>query len=164
VIGALASAEMLPLYSYFHARFDVMVQDIAQKVTAYLLFGALLVMSSRRLQARPWTQRTCIVAVLAAALAATLEGGQLFLLIRTTSLTDLLIALLAGGTGAALHEHAVKFYEYARSRAAVTGRAHPTEAELSLTDQLIATLTEPHPKAPEETLPERRPASQPPRR
>jgi VanZ family protein len=163
-IGALASAEMLPLYSYFHARFDVMVQDIAQKVTAYLLFGALLVMSSRRLQARPWPQRTCIVAILATALAATLEGGQLFLLIRTTSLTDLLIALLAGGTGAVLHEHAVKFYEYARSRAAVIGRAHPAEAELSLTDQLIATLTEPHPEAPEEALPERTPASHPPRR
>jgi VanZ family protein len=161
VIGALASAEMLPLYSYFHARFDVMVQDIAQKVTAYLLFGALLVMSSRRLQSRPWTQRTCIVAVLSTAMAAVLEGAQLFLLIRTTSLTDLLIALFASGTGAAMHEHAIRFYAFARSRAVVTGRAQPAEAELSLTDQLVATLTEPHPKAPKETLPEHTAASQP---
>jgi glycopeptide antibiotics resistance protein len=155
-LGALASYEVLPLYSYFHSRFDVMAQDIVQKTTAYVLFGGLLVMSWRRVEAYPLARRVFTVAQAAVALALVIEVAQLYLLIRVTSLTDLLIAALAGGTGVVVQEHAVTFYRFARSKDAVPRPTASTLAALGPTDELIATLAEPHPEAPTEEVPARK--------
>ena len=109
-------------------------------------------------------------------LSATIELMQMFIPVRVTSLSDPMVAACGCALGVLARQHALRFYVFATSIPAVDRadpRADPRAAGFSLrerprrlkpaaqmspTDELIATLTEPHEGAPAEHSP----ASPPP--
>jgi len=143
-----------PFIGYFVTRFDVMVDDAMEKVGAYALFGAMLVLSWPRLRTISIGGRMMRLAVLGAVVSVPIEIVQAYIPIRITSLTDPILA--AGGmcVGVLALEYVARFYRLARLLEAATPRgtdaddAHPSGA--SALDTLLGDLLEPHVDAPAE--------------
>jgi VanZ family protein len=148
-----ASFEVLPFASYFHARFTVMADDIAGKVTAYAAFSALAVASSRRLSELSSGQRMVRLIPAAAAIALVIEAAQLFVPARVPALSDLLLACGGAWLGIVLHEHGVRITRFAASARALPGDLVAAAGEMGILDELLATLSEPRGDAPREPSP-----------
>jgi glycopeptide antibiotics resistance protein len=155
---SLASERLLPFYAYFHARFDVMMDDVMEKFAAYVIFSALLASlwsNGRVLRAKP---RLLGIIAIGVAVSALIEIVQMFISVRVTSLTDPMLA--AGGclAGVLARQHLGMLYRFATSEAAVSlEEIRPAPVPLAPADALVASLTEPHPEAPVEPSPRRRP-------
>ena len=151
----------LPLYAYFNVRFHVMAQDFAQKLVSFTLLGALVVSASERLSALPLKRRFWRAAMVGCCVSLTLEIAQMFLRVRVTSLTDLIIAGVSCGVGVIVKEHAGALYRFATEpEIEETESSPPSESQLGPMDELLGTLAEEHPDAPTERVPKRAPQQQ----
>lgn len=151
----------LPLYAYFNVRFHIMAQDFAQKLVSFTLLGALVVSSSARLSALPLKQRFWRAVLIGLGVSLTLEIAQMFLRVRVTSLTDLIIAGVGSGVGVIVKEHAATLYRFATEpEVEETESPAPPESQLGLMDELLGTLADEHPDAPIERVPQRAPQRQ----
>ncbi len=169
---AVTSDGFLPFFAYFVTRFDLMMDDVMEKLVSFAVFAALLVTAWPRVRALPTTSRLLVTAGVGVALSATIEFTQMFIPVRVTTLSDPMVAACGCALGVFAQEHALRFYGLAASAGAgdrAAARAagfDPRErsrrlkpaAQVSPTDELIATLMEPHEGAPAEPSP----ASPPP--
>lgn len=154
---SFASLYALPFFGYFETRFDLMIADVLQKLTAYSLFAVLLVSYSERLQAYPIGKRILYVTFVGICMATAIEIAQMYIVVRIASLTDLILAsggCLAGVVG---REQVIAFCKYAMSCEDASADPMPRQAIMSspprTTDALIGTLLDPNPDAPAEPSP-----------
>ena len=152
---AVTSQGFLPFFSYFMARFDIMMDDVMEKFAAYAVFAALFMTGWTRIFQPAKKPRIVAVVAIGVLLQTVVELAQAYMPVRVTSLTDLILAATGCLIGALVQEQAVAFYWLARSdRAAAPGlhAANPQAADgLSPGDALIASLMDPHPDAPSES-------------
>ncbi len=157
VFAPMSATAFLPFMAYFETRFDLMMTDVLEKFTAYGLLAASIAVYSQRLSPTPLGSRVLRGTVTGVALSSIIEVVQMFLPIRVVSLTDPIVAAAGCIAGAVLADHAVRFVHYAHAAEALGPDEVPVDPHrapaLGLTDQLIATLTEPHPGAPSEPIP-----------
>jgi hypothetical protein len=141
--------------AYFETRFDVMMTDALEKFTAYALFAAALGAAWTGAASASPGGRLVRVSGVGVVLSSMIETAQMFLPVRVVSLTDLIVAAAGCVVGVVLADHAVRFYRYAASAEVVGPNDRPVglRRPLSLTDELIATLAEPHPQSPSEPSP-----------
>jgi len=157
VLNALSSTAFLPFMAYFQTRNDLMFTDVMEKVASYALLGGLLASgrsSIRRLSTGSKLLRTTAVSL---ALATAIESAQLFLPVRVVSLTDLLLAATGSTLGVMLHEHVANLTRYILHHQVLgpgaPNIALPPQIALGQVEQLMSTLTDPHPNAPHEPTP-----------
>lgn len=148
-----AAFEFVPLNSYFHTRFDVMLEDATGKLAAYGVLGALLVGSMHRLARAPLERRVAVAVPAAAGLALVIELAQFYVPARVPGVTDVLVAAAGTWLGVVLHHHAVRLYEFTQSRQAVPGERMAAAGRMGVLDQLLATLADPREDAPQEPSP-----------
>lgn len=157
VTAAVRSPGFLPFLAYFAARFDVMLTDVMEKFAAYVVFAALLAASWRELARRPAGERFLRVTVVGVVLASVIEIVQVFIPVRVTSSTDVILAAAGCLVGVLAHEHGSAFYRFATSPAVTDAYNRPSRAPESgrrtLSDALIGTLMEPNTQAPVEHVP-----------
>jgi VanZ family protein len=162
---AVLSAEFLPFFGYFVTRFDLMMDDVMEKLLVYALLGALLATCSRRLQALSMWSRVATLATIGVMIAIPLEVVQMFIPIRVASLTDLILAGCGCAAGAIGQEHAVGFYRFATSAKWPTSTGPPREGPASPvpspTEVLFDSLLDEDPAAPVEPSPTRKPTPRP---
>jgi len=157
VWGPLTTSAFLPFMAYFVTRFDLMMTDVMEKFAAYALLAALLAacwMPAARLGVWPRLIRVSIVCIV---LSSLIECAQMFIAIRVVSLTDPILAAVGCMVGVVIQEHAVRFYRFSASREALAlhdGLPMPGRVPgMTITDSLIASLSEPDPNAPREHSP-----------
>ncbi|MCH7839406.1 MAG: VanZ family protein [Planctomycetes bacterium] len=157
--ASLASPAVFPFYAYFIGRFDLMMGDAMEKFSSYAVLAVLLAGGWTRAANLPLKRRIASVAMVCVPLSLAIEFLQLFIPIRVAGLTEPILASCACVFGVVLQEQAALFCHYAGSHSPaeqmhmVVPARTPTLAAppvLSPTDQLIATLTEPHADAPTE--------------
>ena len=104
------------------------------------------------------------ITIFGVVIASVIEALQMYLPVRVTSLTDLILAVAGCMTGVFACEHGTHFYRTVTSRVATAvqldSEGQDEAATMAPTDELIATLTDPYPGAPQEPSPTR-PLSQP---
>jgi VanZ family protein len=105
----MASADRVPMISYFHARLPLATDDCLRKCVRFAILGLAITLfraaSAEPRSARPW--RTGLVV---AAWIVLLEGVQLLLPSRVPSVTDVLIALFATAAGVQAYRLAMAYY------------------------------------------------------
>lgn len=157
--ASLASPAVFPFYAYFIGRFDLMMGDAMEKFSSYAVLAVLLAGGWTRAANLPLKRRIAAVAMVCVPLSLAIEFVQLFIPIRVAGLTEPILASCACVFGVVLQEQAVRFSQYARSHSPTEGTRWVVPARrptpvvppvLSPSDQLIATLTEPHADAPTE--------------
>ncbi len=165
-IASLSSSAFLPFFAYSSARFDLMMNDLMEKFVSYAVLAALLATCWSRVIGASGKARMMPIMGVCVALSAALEIVQMFIPVRVISLTDPILAACACVVGVIAQEHAVSFYTYALSHQPVGpgGMRQPARRDayepyeaLSLTDELIATLSEPSEQAPTEPSPSQTP-------
>ena len=144
--SVLASDAFVPFVSYFVTRFDLMTADVVEKIAAYSVLASLMA-ADRRMAASParrvWPQVLFANLVLCCAI----EFMQIFNAIRVASLTDPILAAAGTTMGLLAYRYVERFHRFAFDGAYVG--AEPS-SRMSLTDELIAGLTEPSARAPVE--------------
>jgi VanZ family protein len=155
VWGPLSAAAFLPFMAYFDTRVDLMMTDAIEKFAVYALLAGSLHLSLKSFAGRALGSRLVSTTAVGVALATLIEAAQMFLPVRVVSLTDPLIAAAASITGTVLADHAARFYGWAMTREVLgpDERFVRGARALSLTDEILATLGEPDPRAPTETPP-----------
>ena len=160
---AVAAEKFWPFRGYFVTRFDLMIDDVLEKLAIYALFAALLVLSRPALQRLSLHRRVAWMACLGAAVSIPLEIVQAFIPVRVTSLTDPILAACGAAAGVLLLAHATTFYYFARSSdfaaLVASDESHRRSRHLSLTDALVAQLMDEKEGAPKERGVEREPAN-----
>ena len=155
---AVTSQGFLPFFSYFMARFDIMMDDVMEKFAAFAVFAALFMTGWTRLSYPEKKPRIASVVVMGIALQTVIELFQAYMPVRVTSLTDLILAGVGCLVGAVAQERAVRFYRLARARPPRDEASG--EPGLPPGDALVASLMDPRPDAPAEPS-ELRPRRQP---
>jgi len=139
--------------------------DVMEKFASYLVLAVVLTMSWPRVARRPLRERVWWVGGVCVALAGVIELAQVYITVRVPSLTDPILAGVGAVVGVIGHAHLSVFYRRALALEEAGRRPGETTApvRLGLTDELISTLTEPHPGAPKErpAAPEQSPHSAP---
>jgi len=156
--AAVFSKSMIPFVAYSRTTFDLMMNDLLDKLLAWTLFAFFLSIAWRRVALRDTSNRLVTVAAVAIALSACIEFVQIFTWVRVPSLTDPILAGMGSVVGVLARDHAVAFYRFA-ARHEQEGPSMPKRRHFSSLDELIATLGEPYADAPAETAPHRRPAA-----
>ncbi len=161
---SLASTGFLPFFSYFMARFDLMMGDVMEKFFCYALLAMLLAASWKRVENVAPMSRLMTISVAGLLLCAGIEIVQMFIPVRVTSLTDPILACGGCVVGVVGHRWgAIVLQAGARRRADLAREQErvlwPPE-RMAPTDELVATLTQPHPDAPVEETP-KAPAEKP---
>lgn len=160
--ASLVSPAFFPFYGYFIGRFDLMMGDAMEKFSSYAVLAVLLAGGWTRAVNLPLKRRIASVAMVCVPLSLAIEFVQLFIPIRVAGLTEPILASCACVFGVVLQEQVTLFCHYAsshtpaeRMQSVVPARTPTLSAPplLSPADQLIATLTEPHPDAPTEFPP-----------
>ena len=152
VSRAVFSENMLPFFSYFRARFDVAMGDLIGKGVSYAMFAALAAFCWRGVQHERAAVRMRAVLGLVMALALCIESAQVALLGRIPSLTDLIIAVVAGACGVMLHDNAVRFFRESTVADPLAQPSDLTQAmpQPSRADELLTGLQDPRDDAPRE--------------
>jgi len=157
VLGPLTASAFLPFMAYFVTRFDLMMTDVMEKFAAYAVLAAFLATCWTRAARLDTWPRLLNVATVCIVLSSFIECVQMFIPIRVVSLTDPVLAAAGCIVGVIAQEHAVRFYRYSASREALSlddGLPLPEQVRgMTITDSLIASLSEPNPKAPIEQSP-----------
>ena len=162
-VSSIRADGFLPFFGYFMTRFDIMMDDVMEKFLSYAVFGLLACLSWRRLATCSFSARLTRVLAVGVLVSSAIECVQMFIPVRVASLTDPILA--AGGclVGVVAKDHAQAFYRFALTREMAGPRTSDSTLETriprTLTDDLIGTLTEPHPDAPEERLPSQEPTA-----
>ncbi len=158
VWGPTSASAFLPFMAYFVTRFDLMMTDVMEKVAAYAVLAAALSFGWRRVAGLPIWPRLLRITALTMLLASVIEALQMFIPVRVVSLTDPILAATGCIVGVVLHHRVVSFLQFARSHAVVDGEGRlvssPPAGHASLPDSLLGSLSEPHPNAPVERVPE----------
>lgn len=158
---AVGSAEFWPFRGYFETRFDLMMDDVMEKLGVYAVFAAFLVLSRPSLQLLSLHRRVAWAALLGAVLSVPLEIVQAYIPVRVMSLTDPVLAACGSAAGVLLLAHATDFYFYARSSEffakVASDESRGGSRRMSPTDSLIAELMDEKEGAPIEPSVDREP-------
>ncbi len=149
---AILTENFLPFFSYFRARFDLAMGDLIGKAASYVVFAALLAHCWGGLHYRPVAIRLRAVTLVVLGMSVVIEIAQVALRPRVPSLTDPIIAVVAGACGVILQDKLARFFREAVGPdagqvPAVAAERGPT---LTITDEIIAGLVEPRDDAPQE--------------
>lgn len=153
VEDAALSSNLLPFFTYVQNRFDIMLDDMAEKLAAYFVFAALLLASSRDARRISVRNGVCQLALFSGLLSCALEIAQVFVVVRVPSLTDPILAVAGSTAGALFYFVAADFvrFAFAPSPQAAPSPASETMPALGLVDSLIASLMDSHSSAPQES-------------
>lgn len=161
--SSIQAKGFLPFFAYFVTRFDIMMDDVMEKFLAYAVFALLISFSWKRLAVHNLSGRLSRVVSLGVLISSAIEFVQMYMPVRVASLTDPILAAAGCLMGVIAKDHVQAFYQFAMTREMagppLTDATLEPQTPLTLTDELIATLTEPHPDAPTETPPTRKPAT-----
>ncbi len=156
-MASLTSQGFLPFFSYFVTRFDLMMADVMEKFASYAVFAALLALCWTRKGASASRPPLLAITAVGVGLSTLIEIVQMFIPVRVTSLTDLVLASAGCVTGVVAQEWIVGTYVLTKARTAQgdkqVERAPTRTSLLPPSDALVATLMEPHADAPEEPSP-----------
>jgi VanZ family protein len=158
--AAVAAADIIPFFSYVQNRFDVMLDDMSEKLAAYFILCFLLTGCSRSVSHMSTKSRVTSVIVFAFATSLVMEVIQMFIPVRVPSLTDPILAVVGASTGVLAWFVAADFHRFVVADAQREDEAIPAgsmQPVLGLVDSVIASLMEPHAKAPRERAPKRAP-------
>jgi len=154
VQSSLSSECFLPFFAYFTTRFDVMAADVMEKFVSYALFALFLVAAWPRMQRLSPMPRTFLVAAAGVTVSIPLEAVQMYISVRVASLTDLILAAGGCAFGVLVHQNAADWYSAQTRDGRVDRRARDDSRAgalpLSPSDELVATLIDPHAEAPRE--------------
>lgn len=156
--AAVFSKSMIPFVAYTRTTFDLMMDDLLEKLLVWSLFAFFLSIAWRRIATRETASRLVTIGAVAIALSACIEFVQVFARVRVPSLTDPLLAGVATAIGVLARDHAVAFYQFAAQHEQ-EGPGEPKRRRFSSLDELIATLGDPRADAPTEVVPRHRPAT-----
>ena len=131
-----------------------MMADVMEKFGSYVVFAALLASCGEGRLGRTMGSRLVAVPIAGLVLAVIIESVQMFLPVRVTSLTDLILA--AGGcmVGILSQHHLKGFYRLATVGIGQRAPGVPRAVGMGPTDELIGTLIDPHEGAPVESVPQ----------
>ncbi|MHC5109058.1 MAG: VanZ family protein [Planctomycetota bacterium] len=158
--SSLSSTNLLPFFGYFMTRFDVMMDDVLEKFVAYMVFAVALAACLASQRRKGFAGEMVPVAIAGLVLSVAIEAVQLFMSIRITSITDPIIAVSACVVGVVVKNQAVLFYEFAKSHdmSGPDTRDREPQTTMGPLDEMLATLTEPNPDAPRESVPKKPPS------
>lgn len=155
--ATVQSENFLPFYAYFQGRFDLMMDDVMEKVSAYFVFASLLAFASLTSPKPTRKVRISTITLLGLLIASSIEIAQMYIPLRITSLTDLILACIGCVTGAIACEQAYRFYQTNQKstlrRPPVAPPAPVMDTTFGPTDALIASLMDPRQDAPVEPSP-----------
>ena len=156
-MASLTSKGFLPFFSYFVTRFDLMMADVMEKFASYAVFAALLALCWTHTGALDSKPRLFAITAVGVGISTVIEIVQMFIPVRVTSLTDLVLASVGCVTGVVTQQWIVGTYRLAKARTAPgekqVERAPTRTLHLAPSDALVATLMEPHADAPQEPSP-----------
>jgi VanZ family protein len=161
--SAISNAAFMPFTAYSLARHDAVLSDLTEKVAVYAVLAGLLAACRMGASSRASGMGFGRVLAVCVGLSSVIEVVQVFIPIRVPSLTDPILAAVGCVLGVGVQRTVISLFRFARAHEVVG----PSELiatqggqSLGLTDRLIATLTEPDPKAPIEIPPTHIPRSQ----
>ncbi len=156
--SAINSAAMTPFVSYAQARFNDAFADFADKVALFAVWAAVYLCSSTPRFGRFRGVTGVRVVFVGVALSVAVEVVQVLLPIRVPSFTDPIVAAVGCLLGVGAYRSVQSLFRFAASHELIQPDKAvriPRDVPLALPDQLIATLSEPDPKAPAEGSPHR---------
>lgn len=160
VLTALSSTAFLPFMAYFETRTDLMLTDVMEKVVSYAILAGLIASGVPSIRRRSTWPKLLGTTTINLVLATAIESAQMFLPVRVVSLTDLVLAATGSTLGVMLHEHVANLARYILHHQVLgpgaPGIALPPRIALGQVEQLMSTLTDPHPNAPHEPTPSTR--------
>lgn len=154
----VAAPDLMPFFSYVQNQFDVMFDDMLEKLATYFVFAALLAAVSIQKPGARVGPRVAEITIVAIVVSLIIEAAQVFLPVRVPTLTDPILAAVGAATGAVSYFYAVDYFRLAHARSLVDSvvTQEPAPApSLGLVDAVIASLMEPRPDAPRERTPVR---------
>ncbi|MFQ5489387.1 MAG: VanZ family protein [Phycisphaerae bacterium] len=139
-LSRLNSAEIVPFHSYYLGRFDRVCADFWGKSLRYgfLAVGLWAWWPIRR--GGSLQSKTARIALTTLGLALLVEMAQLFIRSRVPSVTDLLIAGVAGCVAPIWCQYLLDFYVHALKRHSGRRRIQTPQPRMSPADWLIASL------------------------
>lgn len=148
---SLSADGFLPFFAYFMARFDIMMGDVLEKFIAYILLGATLTVFWAPVKDRNTASQLVTVTMVCLVISVLIETSQMFIPVRVTSLTDLILAVAGAVVGVLGQRNAAQFYRFATAKDDAVAPLAEQPTPMSPTDELVGTLIDPHPDAPVET-------------
>lgn len=154
--AVVKSESFLPFFSYFVGRFDVVMDDIFEKVSSYAVLASLWMFAFPPRRIISVGRQIASVMLLGVLIATAIEIVQVYSPVRVTSLTDLILAGLGCTVGAVMQIQLVQFYLKVREVAeAESDEVSITPALLSPANAMMASLADPRDDAPHEPTPQR---------
>ena len=157
---SVTSTAFLPFMAYFVTRFDIMMTDVMEKFASHMLFAGLLATCWVRVSRLRLSHQLSYILPVSVIMAITVESVQMFIPVRMTTLSDPLVAAAGCMVGVVLRQHVLSFLNFSATHDFIGPQDVQTlaasERQHTLSDGLIASLTDPDENAPVEPSPTRR--------